>query len=54
MAYSELGKMILRYSQLWMKFVLEKCDEGTGVKPRYGSQEGRGPYLKCILFELPI
>ena len=40
MAYSELGKMILRYSQFWMRFVLEKCDGGTGVKPRCGNQEG--------------
>ena len=42
MAYSELGKMILHYSQLWMRFVLEKCDGGTGVKPRCGNQEGKG------------
>ena len=34
MAYSELGERILDYAQLWMRFVLDKCDRGRGTRPR--------------------
>lgn len=34
LAYRELGLSILEYSQLWIKFVLDKCKRDLGEKPR--------------------
>lgn len=35
MAYQELGDDTMDYAQLWVRFVLEKCDRGRGTRPRY-------------------
>jgi len=34
MGYQELGKELMEYAQLWMRFVLEKCHRGRGTRPR--------------------
>ena len=34
MAYSKLGKGVLDYAEIWMRFVLDKCDRGAGTPPR--------------------
>ena len=39
LAYSELGSAVLEYAQLWMRFVLEKCDRGRGTRPRWGGRQ---------------
>ena len=42
MAYRELGDQILEYAQLWMRFVLEKCERGRGTRPRCVCVRERG------------
>ena len=39
LAYDELGSAVLEYAQLWMRFVLEKCDRGRGTRPRWGGRQ---------------
>ena len=34
MTYGELGEQIRNYAQLWMTFVLKKCDKGKGQRPK--------------------
>ena len=34
MTYGKLGEQIRNYAQLWMTFVLEKCDKGKGQRPK--------------------
>jgi mitogen-activated protein kinase kinase kinase 4 len=54
LAYRELGATILEYSQLWIRFVMYKCEHRLGEKPRWTSLGLEFIILACAPRQLAL